>query len=135
MKRTFLPIIAALALAWTLAGCGGSPAKHAKNKARDTGGKTTATSAAPSTPAAAPAPPARLSDQDSKIVVAEHSLGYWMEALNSSKKDTVIEAISALTQPDARAHAHAAVAKLTELSKSPDKDIASEAAEALKVIK
>jgi hypothetical protein len=65
-------------------------------------------------------------------VVGGKSIGLWIELLGSKKKDEVVEACAALAI--ARSRASSAVPKLTELSKSSDKEISSEAQEALKKI-
>ena len=65
-------------------------------------------------------------------VVGGKSIGTWMTLLNAQKKDDVVEAIEALKI--ARSKAAAAVPKLIELSKSADKEIATAAEEALKMI-
>ncbi len=153
----------ALLLAVGLSSCGGSrvatPAKKEEKKDEITTVKTEPMPVAPAAPprtAPVTAPSARQTTPagqgstkppaagDTRLkppggdagfgegMIGGKHLGTWITLLDSKNKDEVIEAINACKI--ARGKAASAVPKLTELSNSPEKDIASEAASALKVI-
>ena len=93
----------------------------------------------PATPAktlAAP-PPALLPTGKlsgfEKEDVGGKPIGTWVTLLGSQKKEEVLEAIEYCRMVDTKASS--GIPKLTELTKSPDKEIADAAAEALKRVK